>query len=164
MRSRSRGEPAEKEADAVGDHVADELHGGGEKHDSEHAKAGKEQAPAIGAKLQPGAISLAKKGDKKDDKKEEPQKPRLGTPGQRQVPPKTLPAFPQARRVEPRTPVQGGGGKLQARWEDSEFIYEFDYQHGTVEKFNKRGVHVGEFDPNTGAQTKPADKSRRIDS
>ncbi len=58
------GEPAEKEADAVADHVADVMHGGGEKGDAQHGAPGKEQAPAIGAKLQPGAISLAK--DKKN--------------------------------------------------------------------------------------------------
>lgn len=52
------GQPAEVEADAVGDHVADQLHGGGEK---EHGggEAGREKAPAIGAKLQSGVISLA---------------------------------------------------------------------------------------------------------
>ena len=57
------GEPAEKEADAVADHVADELHGAGEKAGAAEAAGPKEPAPAIGAKLQPGAISLSgKKG------------------------------------------------------------------------------------------------------
>lgn len=54
------GDPAEKEADAVADDVAEELHGDGEKA-GEHAHAGKEQAPAIGAKLQPGTIARAGK-------------------------------------------------------------------------------------------------------
>ena len=36
------------------------------------------------------------------------------------------------------------------------------YQHGTVEN-NKSGKHLGEFDPITGAQTKPADKTRSIE-
>ena len=43
------GEPAEKEADAVADHVADELHGGGKK---EADAVGGEKAPKIGAKLE----------------------------------------------------------------------------------------------------------------
>lgn len=43
------GEPAEQEADAVADNVADKLHGGGKK---EHgAQPGRHQAPQIGAKL-----------------------------------------------------------------------------------------------------------------
>ena len=54
------GEPAEKEADAIADHVADGLHGGGDKA-AAHAGGAKEAAPAIGAKLEAGAISLAKK-------------------------------------------------------------------------------------------------------
>jgi hypothetical protein len=83
------GEPAEKEADATGEKVGEELHGGDEKKDakdggkdkkdgkskdekgadkegeggSEEAggeKKPEEQAPAIGAKLEPGTIPLAK--------------------------------------------------------------------------------------------------------
>jgi hypothetical protein len=86
------GDAAEQEADAVSDHVAGELHGDGDKGgDKPHA--GKEQAPAIGAKLKDGAISLSGKkganpnqlplpgmgGDKaggKDDKKKDPAKPK----------------------------------------------------------------------------------------
>jgi hypothetical protein len=80
------GEPAEKEADAVADHVADQMHGG-DKQGEHGAEAGKEKAPAIGAKLQPGAISLAPKPGAnpnqlplpgmgaKDDKKKDPAKP-----------------------------------------------------------------------------------------
>ena len=52
--------------------------------------------------------------------------------------PKELPGFPDARRVKPRTSVQGGGG-MRARWEDKKFIYEWDSQHGEVEKYNKKG-------------------------
>lgn len=81
-------ESAEQEADQVADHVADELHDDGARNagDKPHAK---EPAPAIGAKLQPGAISLAAKpgananqlalpgigGGAKDNKKKEPNKP-----------------------------------------------------------------------------------------
>jgi hypothetical protein len=77
-------------------------------------------------------------------------------------PPKDLPAFPEARRVKPKTPIPGGG--LPKRWEDKNYIYEWDSLHGRVEKYDKRGNHLGEFDPITGEQTKPADPSRpRID-
>jgi len=42
-------------------------------------------------------------------------------------------------------------------------IYEWDSQHGTVEKYDKRGAHLGEYDPNTAEQTKPADPSRSVE-
>ncbi|UFQ14042.1 colicin E3/pyocin S6 family cytotoxin [Streptomyces huasconensis] len=41
-------------------------------------------------------------------------------------------------------------------------IYEWDFPHGTVEKCNKRGKHLGEYDPTTVAETKPAAKSREV--
>ena len=63
--------------------------------------------------------------------------------------PKDLPGFPDAERVRPRTPVQGGGG-LRPRWEDGKYIYEWDSRHGEVEKYDRRGRHLGSFDPNTG--------------
>lgn len=63
------GEPAEQEADSVGDHIANQLHGGGEIASSDHL-APKERAPAIGAKLDPAKVHLAGKdplrGPKKD--------------------------------------------------------------------------------------------------
>lgn len=71
-------------------------------------------------------------------------------------PPQNLPAFPDAVRVRRKN--------NRVRWQDSDGnIYEWDYQHGRVEKYNKRGKHLGEFDPNTGEQTKPADPSRTTD-
>lgn len=73
-------------------------------------------------------------------------------------PPKLLPAFPKAKIVKPKTPISGGG--LRKRWKDEEFIYEWDSLHGRVEKYDQRGNHLGEFDPNTGVQTKPANPSR----
>lgn len=70
--------------------------------------------------------------------------------------PKLLKAFPDAKWSKPKTPIRRGG-KLRERWiDDSGSIYEWDSRHGTVEKYNKRGKHLGEFDPNTGARTKPA--------
>ncbi|WP_218001180.1 colicin E3/pyocin S6 family cytotoxin [Nocardia thailandica] len=78
-------------------------------------------------------------------------------------PPKNLTAFPEASRATPKTPVQGGGG-LRKRWKDAKGnIYEWDSQHGTVEKYNKRGIHQGEYDAETGKMTKPADSTRTVE-
>lgn len=48
-----------------------------------------------------------------------------------------------------------------------EAVYPFDgvlgvslAWHGAVEKYNKRGKHLGEFDPITDEQTKDADKTK----
>ncbi len=77
--------------------------------------------------------------------------------------PKDLDAFPDAKRDTSKTSVQGGGG-LRKRWKDKKGdIYEWDSQHGKVEKYGKRGKHKGEFDPKTGRQTKPAVKGRRVE-
>ncbi len=77
------------------------------------------------------------------------------------TPPKTLEAFPTAKLVKSRTPVQGGGG-LRKRWEDQEYIYEWDSRHGSVEKYDKRRNHLGGFDPVTGEKISPRVASRRI--
>lgn len=77
--------------------------------------------------------------------------------------PKLLPAFPDARPAQPKTPVQGGGG-LRARWKDDKGkIYEWDYQHGEVERYDKTGKHhEGQFNPETGEQTKPASNTKKV--
>jgi RHS repeat-associated protein len=78
-------------------------------------------------------------------------------------PPKRLPAFSGLRRVKPKTPVQGGRG-LRPRWKDQKGnIFEWDSQHGRLEMYNKRGKHLGEFDPNTGIQTKQANPSYSVE-
>lgn len=59
------GESAELEADAVADRVAGELHGGAGAKEQPAAPA--QAAPAIGAKLEAGAVSLARKDDKKGE-------------------------------------------------------------------------------------------------
>jgi hypothetical protein len=62
--------------------------------------------------------------------------------------------------VKPKTYYPGGKRK---RWVDTGGrIYEWDYQHGRVERYGKNGRHEGEYDPNTGAQTKPADPRRKV--
>lgn len=76
--------------------------------------------------------------------------------------PKLFEAFPDLQRAKPKTPIQGGGG-LRKRWTDKKGnIYEWDSQHGTLEKYSRKGKHIGEFDPKTGRQTKQADLSRDI--
>ncbi|WP_237883859.1 S-type pyocin domain-containing protein [Pseudomonas sp. PGPR40] len=75
--------------------------------------------------------------------------------------PKTLPAFPDATRVKSKSSVQGGG-KKRARWVDRKGrIYEWDYKSNAVEKYDKLGVHVGEYNHITGEQTKPAKPGRK---
>lgn len=82
-------------------------------------------------------------------------------PGQRVTPPRTLPAFPDAVWERPKTPVRGGGG-LRRRWVGPDgSIYEWDGQHGTVEMYDRKGRHRGEFDPDTGEATKPAKPGRK---
>lgn len=77
--------------------------------------------------------------------------------------PTALSGFPNAVKVKKKTSVQGGG-KLRPRWRDSDGnIYEWDFQHGAVEKYNKRGKHLGEFDHITGEQTKAPDNTRKIE-
>lgn len=72
-------------------------------------------------------------------------------------PPKMLTAFPSAKPAKDKNFIQGGGGKRR-RWKDGKGrIYEWDSQHGKVEIYNSQGTtYLGEFDPETGEQTKPA--------
>ena len=74
-------------------------------------------------------------------------------------PPPRLKAFPLAERGRPKTRVPGRG--LRYRWQDRSRFYEWDYLHGRVEVYDWRGRHLGEFDPETGEQTKPADPQRK---
>ncbi len=78
-------------------------------------------------------------------------------------PPKDLVAFPDAVRTHSKTRVQGGG-TARRRWKDGKGrIYEWDSQHATVEMYDKQGWHLGEYDPNTGEQTKPAKPGRKVE-
>ncbi|WP_442793965.1 colicin E3/pyocin S6 family cytotoxin [Pseudomonas sp. LAM2023] len=68
-------------------------------------------------------------------------------------------------RVKPKTPVLGGG-ELRKRWKRANgCICEWDSQHGEVEMYNKRGKHMGAFDPETGEAIsgKGADPTRTIE-
>ncbi|WP_218019494.1 colicin E3/pyocin S6 family cytotoxin [Nocardia arthritidis] len=67
-----------------------------------------------------------------------------------------LPGFPNAKKIPPQAP------RWRKRWKDPDGnTYEWDYQHGAVEKYSKNGKHLGEYDPDTGAQTKPPDPARK---
>lgn len=49
------------------------------------------------------------------------------------------------------------------RWKDNDGrIYEWDSRHGTMEKYDGTGKHLGEFDAGTGAQLKGPNAARRI--
>ncbi|MND72773.1 Colicin-E3 [compost metagenome] len=77
--------------------------------------------------------------------------------------PKGLAAFPDVVKADAKTKVQGGGG-LRKRWKDHKGrIYEWDSQHGAVEIYDKQGKHLGEFNPETGEQTKPAKPGRKVE-
>jgi hypothetical protein len=76
-------------------------------------------------------------------------------------PPATLPGFPRATKAKPKTPLFGK--KLRRRWKDPDgTIYEWDYQHGRVEKYDSRGNHQGEYDPNTGRKLNEADPTKKV--
>eukprot|EP01132_Coremiostelium_polycephalum_P000081 gene81-108_t len=78
--------------------------------------------------------------------------------------PEDIPAFPGLKEVKQKTHIKGSGMR-RTRWEDKKGnIYEWDYQHGALEKYNTRGHHLGEFNKDTGVQLKPADPTRRIES
>ena len=80
------------------------------------------------------------------------------------APRRRLPAFPDAELVRPKTPRTGGAG-LRRRWRDQQAgrIYEWDSQHGTVEAYDDRSRHLGEFDPSSGERLKKPDRNRRVE-
>lgn len=67
-----------------------------------------------------------------------------------------LPGFPGSRR--------NGQSAGRARWDlpDGDFCL-WDSAHGRVERHNKRGKHQGEFDADTGEQTKPRNPNYDLD-
>lgn len=57
-----------------------------------------------------------------------------------------------------------GNGLLRARWKDDNgTIYEWDYRHGRIEKYDSRGRHLGEFDVETGAQISGPNAQRSVE-
>lgn len=78
--------------------------------------------------------------------------------------PNVLIAFPDAQLVRAKTVSQRKPLKLRKRWKDSQGnIYEWDYQHGTVEKYDRSGKHLGEFHPETGLRLKEPNPSRKVE-
>jgi hypothetical protein len=65
------GEPAEIEADAVGNRIAESLHGNDRAQHIDAARPGKERAPAMGAKLDPTKVHLAGKNPLRGPKKDQ---------------------------------------------------------------------------------------------
>jgi hypothetical protein len=53
----------------------------------------------------------------------------------------------------------------ERRWRNREGtrLYTWDYRHGEIEVFDRRGRHLGAADAITGVPTKPAVRGRRID-
>ena len=78
------------------------------------------------------------------------------------IPPPSIP--PAFSHLQPARRKTRHGSLIRKRWVDAQGnIYEWDYQHGTVEMYDPRGRHVGEFDPLDGHQVKPADPMRRVE-
>lgn len=67
----------------------------------------------------------------------------------RQQPPETLKNWPNAKRMGTRN------GRI--RWKDTKTgeIFEWDGKTGEVERYTKRGQHLGGFDPETGRRISP---------
>lgn len=74
-----------------------------------------------------------------------------------------LKGFPGAKPAKPKTPF--GEGKKRRRWkDDAGMIYEWDYRHGRVEIYNRRGdKHLGDFDPHTGDRLGDPDLRRTVE-
>ncbi len=71
-------------------------------------------------------------------------------------PPNDIPGINGLKPVKPK-----GGRK---RWQGGDgTLYEWDSLHGTLEKYDRRGRHLGEYDHVTGAQRKPPDPARSIE-
>lgn len=50
------------------------------------------------------------------------------------------------------------------RWKDSEGrIFEWNYEYGVVDLYDKEGKHLGAFDHITGDQTKPAKPGQTVE-
>ena len=53
-------------------------------------------------------------------------------------------------------------GERRWRSRDRRFYYSWDFLHGEIEVFDRRGRHVGVIHALTGVQTKDAVRGRRI--
>jgi len=74
----------------------------------------------------------------------------------------TLSGFPGSRRVRAKTLTVAG--RLRPRWRTPDGrIFEWDYQHGAVEGYDRRGRHLGEFDAETGEMRRGPIAGRNVD-
>jgi hypothetical protein len=128
-RASQPGEPAEKEADAIADQVTGQLHG----IDKGAAPAvGREQAPAIGAKLVPGTISLSKKDDDASASKS------VNLPSWRSA---IEAAIMQAYRVAKKVQTQGRQVRVQGTSSDGMLIEMWvDLESKTIKTAYPKGV------------------------
>lgn len=56
------------------------------------------------------------------------------------------------------------GASLRQRWKDDDGnIFEWDYQHGHVEVYDRRGNHVGGFDAESGKMVSEAVTTRHVE-
>ncbi len=105
-----------------------------------------------------GVLNLYRKSTK-----DRPERLHRPDPDKRYIPvPSSLPGFPDARKAEGKTPY-GVEGKIRKRWKlpDGK-ILEWDSQHGNLEKYDRRGNHLGAFDHTTGNQAEDPIPSRKI--
>jgi hypothetical protein len=130
---------------------------------------GFEQAPNIpiilpGAEVEPQAILPMYKKSKNNNKNDEARRHAPEPHKTYHAPPKSLPGFPDAVKVTPKSKIQGSN-KPRERWETKKGkILEWDGQHREVEMYDKTGKkHLGAYDPITGKQIKPAVKGRRVE-
>jgi len=70
--------------------------------------------------------------------------------------PRNIPGFPDATRVKPK------GDRTRWRLPGGD-IFEWDGQHGELERYNPRGKHTGVFDPESGDQIGLPVPGRRIE-
>jgi hypothetical protein len=74
-----------------------------------------------------------------------------------ETPPKALPGFPGAKKMPSKN--------QRTRWVTPDGkILEWDYQHGDVEVYDKRGKHKGSADPNSGKMTKDPIPGRKTNN
>jgi hypothetical protein len=70
-----------------------------------------------------------------------------------------LPDFPEAELTNPK-PREA---TEPASASDGEIDPGVDYQHGTVEVYNRRGRHIGEFDPHTAERLKGPNSDYQVE-
>ncbi|MCK1465876.1 colicin E3/pyocin S6 family cytotoxin [Bradyrhizobium sp. CW10] len=74
----------------------------------------------------------------------------------------SLAGFPGSVKVPGK--LRGAGGKIRPRWDFPDGTFgEWDWQHGEVEVYDKRGRHKGAYDPDTGEKKKPAVPGREAE-